>query len=56
VRFQPPLTLFGLELLRSRPDPSQASTLLDFSVPQAYYLWTSLPPLMSTYAALVRGR
>ena len=51
VRFQSPLTIFGLEMFYSR-DPSRASSGLEFLVPQAYYLWTSFPPLMSTYARL----
>ena len=49
------MTLFDLGLLQSRDKPSQLSTLLEMSVPRPYYLWTSLPPLVSSDPAWSRG-
>ncbi|MCO6457882.1 MAG: signal peptide peptidase SppA [Pirellulaceae bacterium] len=50
VKFLPPPSLFSLGGLEvSRATEFDARALLELSTPRAYYLWTSLPPL-------VRGR
>jgi hypothetical protein len=45
-----------LGLIQSGAERSAETALLDWGVPQAYYLWTSLPPLMSRYAPLLTKR
>ena len=57
VRFQAPLSLFGLSMASSQEAPSQqASGLLEWATPRPYYLWTGLSPGMSRYASLLLPR
>lgn len=51
VRYQAPFSIFSLAGLRSPDSPPNAgdaalSGALDWGTPRAYYLWTSLPPLV----------
>jgi protease-4 len=48
VQYPRPLTLFSLGLIRSEEQPSAWHQVLEGSTPRAYYLWTSLPPLLTT--------
>jgi len=54
VRFERPVGLFdisGIAMSRSA-DRSQLAALLDLSSPRAYFLSTSLPPFVASYARL----
>ena len=61
VRYEAPLSLFSLAGLSSyRPGQEAAdsslSRTLELSTPRAYYLWTSLPPLLQHYSSLLGAR
>ncbi len=50
IRYKRPGTLLDLAGLAESPDPGfDLSSLLDINTPRAYYLFTSLPPLTSSY-------
>ncbi len=55
VRFQRQVGLFDLSSLAMarRHDNSELATLLDLTAPRAYYLSTSLPPLIASYRLLL---
>jgi protease-4 len=48
VQYERPLSLFNLGLVQARPNPPQLTQILDMNAPRAYYLWSALPPLMTS--------
>ena len=61
VRYEAPFSLFGLASLSSLGSGQEAadssvSRALELSTPRAYYLWTSLPPLLQHYSSLLGSR
>jgi protease-4 len=48
VHYPRPLTLFSLGFIESEEKPSAWTQVLERSTPRAYYLWTALPPLLTT--------
>jgi protease-4 len=55
VRFEPPLNLFSLASMQARYDAAEErfSETVELSTPRAYYLWTTIPPLLSRYSTLL---
>ena len=53
VQYERPVSLFGILALTQahQPPPSPLLELLERSVPQRYYLFTSLPPLAASWTA-----
>jgi len=57
VRFQRPASLFSLSgIALGTSSRSEWQTLLELSTPRAYYLATSLPPLLASYTLLNASR
>ena len=50
VRYEKPKSLFELASSARTGGGMDFATYLELSVPRAYYLTTSLPPLVSTYS------
>jgi len=50
VQYPRPISLFDLGLIQSRPRSSPLSQLLELGTPRTYYLWSSLPPMMTSDA------
>ena len=47
MRYNRPVSLFSLSgLAQSRPSKFDVTALLEMSTPRAYYMWTSLPPIV----------
>jgi protease-4 len=54
VKFEQPFSLFDLGVVRSRAEVSPWASVLESSVPRAFYLWTTLPPLMTSSFDVLR--
>ena len=50
VHYPRPVSLFDLGLIQTRPPGSPLSQLLDLGTPRTYYLWSSLPPMVTSEA------
>jgi protease-4 len=56
IRYQRPTSLIELPALAKASRESELTTLMELTTPRAYYLTTSLPPLMASYSMLLQER
>lgn len=50
IEYESPMGILDLGLAQARRSDSQLQTLVDLSTPRAYYMFTTLPPLLTSYA------
>jgi len=56
IRYQRPASLFEIPVLARASSRSEVSALLELSAPRAYYVASTLPPLMASYSMLLKDR